>query len=191
MSAPTTGPSRRRRVLTLALGGAVLVVALVLLVAWQWHLADLRAERQTGLELASAGRFENARPLLERALARSPNDLPVVKALARGRFAEAQSLTDAEGPLSRWCDLEPANPNPFLMRLELYARLHDPEKAVPDGLHVLRLDPDNQAVRKGVVWMLLNLGHFEEARREGAEGRRRSPADPEWSFLLAKADHLQ
>src|SRR5947209_8611019 len=191
-----TAPVRRTR-----RRAAVLIGALGVLIAGLWlvHLrasrdakqADQAAKRGVALDAAARGRFAEAEPILVEALELDPADREVVKALALGKLSSGTTLTDALPYLSRWVELEPEDPRPLKLRLNIWGRLKDLGRAIPDAFRLLELDPGDLEVRKTVVYLLLHSERFEEARRYGQAGNSLAPADPEWGYLLAKGYHLE
>src|SRR4051812_45570883 len=69
-------------------------------------------ERQAALPRAQSGRFPEPAPRLARLLARPPNDVPVVEALARSHL-DAGDDEAARPALDRWCLLRPDDPKPL------------------------------------------------------------------------------
>jgi tetratricopeptide (TPR) repeat protein len=180
--------------LVLALVAAGAVVALPSLLG--------RRDRPGARWLVPQGHFADTEPLLRRALERNPNDLDVIRALARGHH-DAGQLAEAEPYLGRWCDLRPGEAEPFQRRLDVrhkLGRLHAPtqtekqrllQAALADGQRALELEPNNEPVAQEVIWLLLSAGRFEEAERACRRGLSRQPGHPWLLFLLAKAYHGQ
>jgi predicted Zn-dependent protease len=178
-------------VLAVAAGGAML---------FGWPRFQARRERAEGLRVARDGRFADAEPLLRGALDRDPADVEVVKALALGHLGVGQ-LADAETDLSRWCTLRPDDPQPFKLRMDERHRraraapaADDKQRllreALADGQRVLRLDA-GEDVAPEVVWLLVQVGRFDEADRLCRRCRERQPDDAWLSFLLAKIGHAR
>jgi tetratricopeptide (TPR) repeat protein len=63
------------------------------------------------------------------------------------------------------------------------------EEALADGLRVLELNPQDDAVAQEVVWLHLQLGQFDEADRLCRQCLRRRPGDPWLTYLLASVAH--
>jgi tetratricopeptide (TPR) repeat protein len=136
-------------------------------------------------------------PLVRRALERSPDDLEVIRKLARG-YHDADQLAEAESYLTRWCNLRPDEAEPYKLRMEARHKLairapseaetqRLQQEALADGQRALQLDPENDPVAQEVVWLSLSTGRFEEAERECRRCLKRQPNHPWLLFLLAKA----
>jgi tetratricopeptide (TPR) repeat protein len=177
---------------------AVLAVAAVAVVGWRWQQAGAR--RDEGLQLAKAGKFADAEPLLRGAFERDPNDIEVVAALAEGTWKAGDP--DAEELLTRWCELRPQEAKPFRMRMDLRHRtakgkwstadrLKIYEQATADGERVLELEPGNDDVRLEVAWLLIQVGRYEDGERACRLLLARNPDDPGLLYLLAKSLHPQ
>jgi tetratricopeptide (TPR) repeat protein len=179
-------------------------VAIVLAaIAGVWlvmHSLRACSERREALRLAHEGRFADAEPLLQRALARRGGDVEVLSALALGKLGSDDP--SAEEYLTRWCELCPGEAQPYRLRLDLRHRLARGERniaerlrrlgqALADGQRVLELDPDHDEVRREVAWLLLGVGRFDEAERACRYCLARGPADPWLLYLLAKACHAR
>jgi Tfp pilus assembly protein PilF len=176
----------------------LLAVAGAALLGGRWLRA--RSERQQALQLAGLGRFAEARPLLEGALARDPGDAVVLKQLALGTME--QDADAAEGYLTRWCELRPGDAEPFHLRMALRQAFARDERemaeklrlmglALADGQRVLELDPDLDEVRRQVAWLLLGVGRFAEAEQACRRCLARAPGDLALFYLLARARHGQ
>ena len=183
---------------SLLLAVAVAVAAAVL-VLWRGHLAGL--ERAEGLRAARAGRFAEAEPLLRRALERSPDDLDAVRTLTLGLLG-AERPDDAEPYLDRWCALRPDDAEPFKRRMDLRHRRARAalsageghpllERALADGRRAVELDPDDDGAAQEVVWLLLQLGQFDEADRLCRHCLRRQPHNAWVAYLLARIGHAR
>jgi tetratricopeptide (TPR) repeat protein len=179
---------------------AVLTVS-VAAVFFFWKQLQARHEREDGLRIAQVGRFREAEPLLRRSLERDPDDLDAVKALALGHL-RAEQLAEAEPYLSRWCTLRPDDTEPFRHRLDARHRRARAvesaadkqrlmEEALTDGQRVLELDPENDAVAQEVVWLLMQVGRFEEADSRCRRCLQRQPNDLWLTYLLAEIDHAR
>jgi tetratricopeptide (TPR) repeat protein len=184
----------RRLLLLFLLAVAAAAVAAVGAVGWIRHQAGV--EREDGLRIAQSGRFDDAEPLLRRAWLRNADDLDVVKALARG-FIGTGRVTEAEACLDRWCALRPDEAEPFKRRMELrHGRARAAPnaaeqqrlmlEAVADGQEALLLDPDDQAVAQDAVWLLLQVGRFDEADKVYRKCLGRQPDDPWLTYLSAR-----
>jgi predicted Zn-dependent protease len=70
-------------------------------------------------------------------------------------------------------------------------RLRDMDDAAADGAHVLALDPGNDAVRREVAWLLLQVGRFVEAEAACRAVLAAAPRDGWMTYLLARSLHGQ
>jgi Tfp pilus assembly protein PilF len=189
-------PRWKRRVAIPAV--AVLVVGVAVLGGrWQRAVSD----RADGLRLAQDGKAAEAEPLLLAALDRDGADAEVLAALARLKF-KGPDPASALPLLTRWCDLKPEEAEPYRLRMDLRHRtargrwgaadrLRDMEQAADDGRRVLELEPANDAVRREVAWLLLQVGRYEEAERECRISLRSTPGDGWLHYLLARSLHGQ
>lgn len=184
-----------RRAVVVALVLAVIALALA---GWRWLHA--RGERQEALRLTRVGRFADAEPLLQQALARDAGDVEVLSALALGKLEGDPAA--AEVYLTRWCVQRPSEDRPHRLRMDLRhrlaraergaaARLRLMEQALDDGLRVLELAPEDDEVRREVAWLMLNVGRFGDAEQACRRCLARAPSDPWLQYLLAKACHAQ
>jgi Tfp pilus assembly protein PilF len=195
-----TGTVRRSpRARRVVLASAVLVVVVV--VAFGVRRLWAKANRDEGLQLAQAGRRDEAEPLLERALARDDRDVEVVAALALAKLGGKEPAA-AEEYLTRWCELAPHEARPYRLRMDLRHRiargkatqadrLRVTELAAEDGRHALEIDPDDDLLRREVARLLLQVGRFDEAEQACRRCLMRAPADAGVLYLLAKACHGQ
>jgi tetratricopeptide (TPR) repeat protein len=166
---------------------------------WQGYQA--RQERAEGLATARLGRFRDAEPSLRRTLERDPEDVEVVQALARGLLGTGR-YAEAEQPLGRWCVLRPDDPRPFKHRMDARNQRAQAapnpveerrglEDALADGRRALELDPQDGATAQEVVWLLLQVGRFDEADQLCRRCLGRKPGDPWLTYLLANITHAR
>ncbi len=155
-----------------------------------WRYLQQRRERAHALALAQQGDFAAAAPLLQHVLERSPDDLEVVEALARGHLA-ARDLARAEPYLSRWCDLQPDETTPFRLRLDVYRQLTLHTKALADARRVLELEPTDFAMRTRVIGLLFSRGRFAAAEQACREALHQRPDAPNLRLLLAEIRRAQ
>jgi len=131
-----------------------------------WREWQAMSEARRGIDLVSAQRYADALPILRKAYERSPHDIAVVTSLAQALIASGSLATDVEPILSRWCDLEPNNPEPFKLRLDAWDKIGDRGRALADGQRALELEPENDTIRRSVVRLLIAAERFDEAERE-------------------------
>ena len=178
---------------------AVAVIAVVVAAYWRWDATPDR--RDEALALAKRGRLAEAEPLLLAALERDGGDAEVVAALALAKLGGTDAAA-AEQYLSRWCELRPTEARPFQLRMDLRHRtargkvLHadrhrEMEAALADGRRVLELDPANDAVRREVTWLALQVGQYPDAEAECRRSLVVAPFDGWLNYLLAKICHAQ
>jgi tetratricopeptide (TPR) repeat protein len=178
-------------------GGLVAAVLALGAGAWlHWRRVEADRTRQQAIHLAKKGRFEEAEPQLRAALLRDANDVEVLKALALGLLG-SERLDEAELPLTHWCDLRPAEAQPYRLRMHLRHQTASQGKteaeqqrleelALADGRHALELDPDDDSTAQNVVWLCLAAGRFEEADRWCRRCREQRPDDPWLLYLQAR-----
>jgi tetratricopeptide (TPR) repeat protein len=182
-----------------AAAAAALLVTSLAVLGWRWQRAQF--DRTDGLRLAQDGKAADAEPLLLAALARDGDDVEILAALARLK-RKGPDPASALPLLTRWCELRSADAEPFRLRMDLRHRiargrwsaadrLRDTEQAAADGRRVLELEPTDDAVRREVVWLLLQVGRYEEAERECRVCLRRAPEDGWLHYLLARSLHGQ
>jgi tetratricopeptide (TPR) repeat protein len=163
------------------------------------HRAD--AERAEALRAAQQGHFREAESILRRVVDRNPQDLDVVKALALGYLGDGQ-MVEAESELSRWCLLRPDDAQPFKQRMDVRHRQvrgaptgadqqRLMQEALSDGRRALEIDPEDGPVAQEVVWLMTQVGQFEEADALCRRCLRRQPGDPWLTYLLAKIAHCR
>jgi tetratricopeptide (TPR) repeat protein len=159
------------------------------------------AEQLQALLPPRLGSFHDAEPGLRRALERYPDDLDVLKALGLG-LAGSDRLAGAEPYLDRWCSLRPDDAEPYKQRMDLRHRrarqaAHAADRqqlmedAVADGRRALELDPRGDDLAPEVVWLLTEVGRFDEADQLCRRCLRRQPDDPWLTYLLARIDHAR
>src|SRR5262249_54520589 len=116
---PSPPPTPRHRQ-----GPFLLLAALALAAAagfMLWSDYQARRERDEGLRAAHLGQFSGAERLLRRALAREPDNVDLIRALALG-FLGAGDLAEAEPHVDHWCELRPDDAEPFRYRMDLRHR---------------------------------------------------------------------
>jgi predicted Zn-dependent protease len=182
---------------------AVVVLAVVIVTATilGWRAQRATADRADGLRLAGEGKGVEAEPRLVAAWDRDGADAEVAAALARLKLASADPAT-ALPYLTRWCELRSDDPKPFQLRMDLRHRiargrwaaadrLKDMDDAAGDGQHVLEIDPSNDAVRREVAWLLIQVGRFADAEAACRTVLAATPLDGWMTYLLARAFHGQ
>lgn len=187
----TPTPASRRRAVPWFVAG---VVAIAAGAYWFWPAPDRRDE---ALKLVKERKLQEAEPLLLEALNRNADDAEVVAALAVAKLGGTDHAT-AERYLSRWCELRPTETRPLHLRMDLRHRIARGmtipaertkvmESALADGRRVLELDPDNDAVRREVAWLAVQVGQYGAAEAECSRALARAPGDPWLNYLLARA----
>lgn len=177
--------------------GVVLAGVVTASMFWSRHVTE--RDRTLGLRLAAIGNYQEADPLLRRALELNPDDIETIGALTRGRLPSA-TFAGAEPLLNRWCALAPDDAAPFKLRMDFYHRqaraasaaaeaLRLTRAALVDGQHVLTLDPRDDSVAQEVIWLLMQVERFDEADERCRACLQRRPNDPWLTYLLAKISH--
>jgi predicted Zn-dependent protease len=181
-------------------GGLTAAVLALGAVAWLgWTRLEVRRAGEEAVQLARQRRFADAESKLRAALAGDPDNLEVLKTLAFGLLA-SERLAEAEPVLTRWCELQPTEPEPYRLRMYLRHRSTTQgkteaeqqrlqEQALSDGLCTLELDPDDESAAQEVIWLCLALGRFEEAERVCRRCRDRRPDDLWLLYLQARVCH--
>ncbi len=183
-------------------GGLVVAVLALGVAAWLgWQRQAARREAEEAVRLAQQGRFVDAEPRLRAALARDPDDVAALKALALGLLG-SERLDDAEPVLTRWCALRPDEAEPFRLRMYLRHRASREyknkvqqtpllEQALADGWRALELDPDDDSAAQEVVWLCIAVDRFDDADRLCRRCRQRRPDDLFLLYLQAQACHAR
>jgi predicted Zn-dependent protease len=179
---PPTPRSRLRQWLIFIVG----IVGLGAAGWYFWREWQATTEAQRGFDLVQERRYLEARDILSKSYQRSPRSATVAANYAQALIHTGAIAADVERVLSRWCELEPDNPEPFKLRMDAWNRLGDRSRALADGLRVLELDPDNDSLRKNVVWLLILTERFDDAERECRRCLEKSPADPALLHLSAQ-----
>ena len=150
-----------------------------LLRAQQLGSSQAPAERLRAILQARAGRFAEAEPVLRRVLeTTSEPDPAAAEALARiylagFRLAEARSVVD------RWIRDAPADPRPYLHRVEL-AKIQgaEPLVLISDYRAALQRDPSLNQARLGLAEQLVKASRFDEAAEVFEQCLKRDPDHP-------------
>jgi predicted Zn-dependent protease len=165
------------------------VLVVVLLGAASAGTAGWLATRDHGragaLRDARAGRFTEAEPVLRDALARRPDDVDVLDALARGYLAADRPL-DAEPCLSELLHLQPNNAEYVRLRWNLYRKLKRWEPAYADVRRLLELDPADEDVRRKAMGEAFSTGHFAESEDLCRSLLAQHPDDRKLKGMLAQ-----
>jgi predicted Zn-dependent protease len=154
--------------------------------AWQW--VQLQMARQEAFHLVNQGQLAEAEPLLQRLLSARPEDVEVVRALARSRMVTRQ-LEEAEAYLNRWIELRPNDTSALNHRITIWLETKRLPLAIADARRVLELEPDQADVRRLLAQWLVNVGSYEEAERECIRCEQQRPGDPGLILLRAEIAH--
>jgi tetratricopeptide (TPR) repeat protein len=179
--ASTRAWSRPRLIVWLVLIGAGLALA-----GWGYLALHDRQERQRGLHLARDDRFDEAKPLLLAAIARDPQDIPVLKALGRGYLATV-TPNDARPFLERWSELRPSDTEALQLRLDLYSKQQDFEAAVAVARRLSELQPDDFTAQRKVAQLAFSSGDFEGCEATCRTCLETTPNDRRTQILLVEA----
>jgi tetratricopeptide (TPR) repeat protein len=179
---PEAVPPRGRLVRRLILAAFVLGVPGLL---WfGWDRMQRRAIRSRGLDLAQSGQFDQAEPLLLKALRSRPNDAEVVEALARGYLQDDHART--EEFLDRWVALRPDDATPLLRRMAFHASRQEYHKALADAERVLHLQPDEETARRSLPNYAFGAGEYHKAEHACRKELRHNPSDRAVRRMLAQ-----
>jgi tetratricopeptide (TPR) repeat protein len=161
---------------------------------WFWVQTERHTrDREAGLRLVRESRFADAEPILARVFARDANDVEVVKALVR--VALAQNTSDAQQPgqlvryLSRWCELQPNEIEPFRLRVKFATEEGNLDQAVADSEHLLQLVPNDLVLRQQVLGFFIYNGLHEKVERYCRHMSSDKPVGPDILYLWAEACH--
>ncbi|MGE0708088.1 MAG: tetratricopeptide repeat protein [Planctomycetota bacterium] len=124
----------------------------------------------------TAGRWVEARELLDAFLTRAPNDVTALRMRAVVRHAQGDAMGGVED-VERALTLAPGEPQALRTRAELRFRLGDYRGALKDIDAVIAACPDDRFARHNRVSMLLSVQRTQDARDELAEILRRFPQD--------------
>jgi tetratricopeptide (TPR) repeat protein len=170
---------------------AIIIACLIGFTVVGWTLLSEDREKARALQLLRQGHFKEAEPLLKQVLERSPDDVQALQAMALGLHQSGAHPAEVETYVSRWCELEPTQVEPYLLSMHVNRELKRTREAVDDALHVLRLQPDNVEVRKKAASLLVASGQPSEAKKQCAECLKQKPNDPDVLLLLARIASLQ
>ena len=162
----------------------VLLTCLGAVSVWAWNTISLR-ERGSALDLARAGKFQEAGPALRRLLERQPSDVDILKALIAGEVAGG-NLVEAASYLRAWSAAKPTESEPLRQLLEVSLRNRQIADALDAGRRFLELEPHNQAVRAQVARLAVLTGSLDEAERACRKFLEMEPGNPDILLLLAE-----
>jgi Tfp pilus assembly protein PilF len=114
----------------------------------------------------------DAEPLLIAALARNPDDLDCLRALALGRITKGDPA-EATELLERWRALLPDDPEPLLAIVDQAMKLNRPAEAIEPARAALALRPQLDSLRERLIFWLFLTGQTEEADVECRRCRER------------------
>lgn len=176
------------------IGGGIILVAVaagVALGVWQAERSARLSVRERALEMAQKGMFDQAEPLLDEAIGYFPDDVELARARVQVQSRAAKSPIDLLPAVLNWCRLDPNNPEPFRLALQLHRTLSQREAALQAARRLLELGPDDLSVRHTVVQLLLDTERFVEAEELCRAGLILHTSDPELRLLLAQTYHYQ
>jgi tetratricopeptide (TPR) repeat protein len=155
-----------------------LAAALVILVAafFIWRAGLAQEAKKKALEQAERGDFWDAEPALKECLAREPADVELLRVLAKG-YLKSDRKAEAEECLTRWLAQTPREPEALLLRLDLYRKLGQVDKAVLDAERLIEIDAANPAWRDKRLTVLYEASRFAEAEEECRRGLQKRPND--------------
>src|SRR5207244_2044516 len=123
--------------------------------------------------------------LLERVLARSPDDYDVLRALAQGHLS-AGGTQQALEYANRCCAVRPDEPEPFKLRMKVWQRLDKPTEALGDGMRALLLDAEDDAFRLEMAYWLRGVERLSLAEEFCRRLLKKQPGDPALRLFLAE-----
>jgi tetratricopeptide (TPR) repeat protein len=157
-----------------------LLLAIVAGATLWWQTRPVR-ERQRAIESQD---FRQSEPLLHKTLARNPQDLEVIRILARG-YAATEDPRAAEY-LDRWLRLQPRDPEGLRLQWNLYRHTIHREKAYECGRTLLELEPGDFDLRRGVMSKAFSIGCFDEAETLCRQCLEAKPGDTGLCTMLAE-----
>ncbi|MFO0968325.1 MAG: tetratricopeptide repeat protein [Gemmataceae bacterium] len=178
--------SRSRLIIGGLLGLAAVVVVFLVLRGD----SGFQRLKEDGLRLAARGDFGEAEPLLKGAAERDPSDVDVLKALSKG-YIGAERKAEAEECLGRWLVQAPSDPEPLLLRIELYRDLGRFSAALVDLQRLLEIDPRNVAWRRKQVALLYSASRYDQAEAECRRCLEAQPGDRGLERTLAEIKKAQ
>lgn len=165
--------------------GVGILAAAILTAIFTWRALSLHGLKDQALRLASQGDFAQAEPLLRQCMERSPNDVEILAALAKGYFA-ADRKSSADECVTRWLDNAPTDSEALLLRIDLYRELGQLEKAVRDTSRLIAIDSTNLAWRRKRLRVLFDACRFAEAEKECQLCLQTKPGDASLLRFLAE-----
>ncbi|MEZ6149660.1 MAG: FG-GAP-like repeat-containing protein [Pirellulaceae bacterium] len=194
--------SPKRFWLWLLMGGVCIGCTVLGLAVVNWknrEPRELRSNVASAIRAATQGRLTSSEPVLRQALELDPSNEELLRAYASG-LLQAERLDDALEVLDQWCAAHSATAEPFRLRMGVYhaqaqqlipsdAQDRLKQQALKDGLRVLELAPQDAAIAQNVALLLLATSRFDEADAVCRSQLQRSPNDPTWLFLQARASH--
>jgi tetratricopeptide (TPR) repeat protein len=137
---------------------------------------------------AATGNFQiEVEEFLMQQAAREPAVAPLIwEALIQG-FLRVYRAREAFMLAERWLQREPDNVQAHYLRGEVYQKMRQLPKAVPDYRRVIELDPERDDARKWLAAGLIFAGHYSEAVMHLDQLRRRKPDNAELMVLQARA----
>jgi predicted Zn-dependent protease len=137
---------------------------------------------------AATGSFQTeVEEFLMQQAGREPALAPLIwEALIQG-YLRVYRAKDAYDLAERWLKREPDNIQALYLRAEVFQKIRQLPKAVPDYRRVVELDPERDDARKWLARGLIIAGHYGEATTHLDRLRRHSPDDAELVVLQARA----
>jgi len=152
-----------------------------------WNKLQEKADRDEALRIAANGGFTRSEPVLLQIAQRHPDDAAVAKGLVLG-YLLSDRFGEAETYFEHWCQANPNDPNPYLLRISMWVKWNRLRNAVADARHVLMLQPDNRKLNRDLTRWLLIVGDFDDAEQECRRYLQRWPdvkdAGRPWVLLV-------
>ncbi|MBM3980000.1 MAG: tetratricopeptide repeat protein [Planctomycetes bacterium] len=185
---PPNPPASRHRPWVAVLALLVGLVAAVGATLWYTSRPDTArpdAARDDALRAAKEDRFVQAEPGLKAALARKPDDVEVVEALARGHL-KGETANAAEPYLVRWVELCPDDREARRFLHEYYRKARKLEHAYSHGKKLLELEPADTRLRNNLMGQAFSVGRFDESEAYCRELLATRPGDRDLRAMLAE-----
>jgi predicted Zn-dependent protease len=182
------GAAARRRIWAIAL--PLLIVPALGGGYFLWRAGQVTADRSKALQLAKQGEFAAAEPLLLAAWRNGPRDTELAEALVLG-YVGGDEPAKAEPFADHWCDLQPNDPRPRRVRLELLLGQQKSAEALTAAEKVLEVAPADEAAQRHVVTLLLEAGRYGEAEKACRRFLEGNPGHAGLLYRLAEACYYQ
>jgi len=136
------------------------------------------------------GRFREAKPAFQQALALSPRDCKAEDYL--GLILESENRTDEaiqayQNSITWQMELKRKNEHPYLHLAMLFDRQGRSEQSIAPLLEGLKINPQSALLYDQLGQVLIHLGRFKEASEQLEKGLKLDPQNASAHFQLGKA----